>query len=455
MADIKPSIQTKDLIVEFSEKFVVDRKTTVDIPRDYQALVFSNEELQFKINPDSEYKIGKENKDFLKSTCKIAFVKTAESSHLWGHRFSFTDAEDQYEVMTSGEYRFKVVDAPQLIRQWPDGGVLVNDMHVKVLLKAIQQGIGTVVKEKILLGMDKLAIANENTEEILECLSKIDVLKRNGVEISNIIIENLSWTKKSAAPQPIAEKKEDDVPPVKEEKPAVDFEQELAKMEQLFEKTVKNLASQIDKNMKEQFELSKAMLTAAIDEKIQESLPLHEAAKEENIKDVKLTTRDLIETAPPGDDYVAPAALIYSNIEENLIKKGLMHKDKDFVMDYNEYVDLANTVKYNGFFLLKHRNPDTGELEPNAVTAVEVDGEGRPVLIKMFPALRFIKAGMEPGAVKEAAKRWNFLNKIRHKNDENNNQIKEFLMANGTTKKAYLLETLEFFIKHGLYTRDK
>ena len=72
----------------------------------------------------------------------------------------------------------------------------------------------------------------------------------------------------------------------------------------------------------------------------------------------------------------------------------------------------------------------------------------------MFPALRFIKAGMDPSAVQEASKRWNFLNKIRHKNAENNKQIEDHLRTNSTTKKAYLLGTLDFFIKHGLYTRD-
>jgi len=457
MTGIKPSAEANKRIVEFSEEFVVDRKTIVEIPRDYQALVFSNEKIQFKINPTAKYEIGKQNKDYLKSTCKIAFIKTSDSAHLWGYGFNFEDVPTKttYDVKVSGEYRFKITDAPQLIKQWSNGDVLVSDMHEKVLLKAVQQTVGKVVKDKILRGVGKLEIANESTQEMLDFLLTLDSLKRYGVEVSDVIIENLSWDMKTETPSPAPVPAPTPAPQTVavEKKPEQDVE--LSRIEELLNKTIQNLARQIDKNMKEQLELSKEMLAAARDEKIQESLPLHEAAREENIKDLKLTTRALIELASPDDDYVAPAALIYSNVEENLIRMGLMHKGHDFVMDYNEYIELANTVKDGEYFLFMHKDPDTGELEPNAVNAFEVDERGRPILIKMFPALRFIKAGMEPCAVQEASTRWSFLNKIRHKNSENVFHIETFLRTNNTTKKAYLLGTLDFFIKYGLYTRDK
>jgi hypothetical protein len=105
--------------------------------------------------------------------------------------------------------------------------------------------------------------------------------------------------------------------------------------------------------------------------------------------------------------------------------------------------------------VFKHRDSKTGELVINNPSVLEKDDNGNPVLIKMYPMIRFVKAGMEPKVAQEASKRWIFLNRIRHKNENNTEALEEFLLSNSTTRKAHLLGTLDFFTRYGLYTRDK
>ena len=184
-------------------------------------------------------------------------------------------------------------------------------------------------------------------------------------------------------------------------------------------------------------------LQESIDERLQELLPLKEQAKEEYLKTLKVTAGFLIDHAADEDGLVPAAAMLYTNIEENLIKKfRLRYENKKFVMDYDVYRSLAEDAPG-----LLNRY-DT--LSP---TVVREDDYGEPELVEMPPQVRFYEAGLDISDSLTAREYWCFLNKLRHKSPENDAFLRRKFL-NFAQEKKYLADALTFFRAHGLYTKE-
>lgn len=111
--------------------------------------------------------------------------------------------------------------------------------------------------------------------------------------------------------------------------------------------------------VKGQFDEFGKTIANELDERIQELLPLQDAAKVENTEKLKVTAESLIANAQDDDDYVMAAARIYSNVEDNLIHKfNLWHEDERFLIDYREYLSVAANTVIGNKYLLKHKNPN-------------------------------------------------------------------------------------------------
>ena len=181
----------------------------------------------------------------------------------------------------------------------------------------------------------------------------------------------------------------------------------------------------------------------SLDERMQELLPLKEQAKDEYLKTLKLTAGLLIDRAEEEDELVPAAAMLYTNIEENLIKKfRLRYENKKFVMDYDAYRSLAEEAPG----LLSRYDA----LSP---TVLREDEYGDPELVEMLPQVRFYEAGLSVSDSLTARDYWCFLNKLRHKSPENDAFLRRKFL-NFAQEKKYLAGALAFFRAHGLYTKE-
>ena len=242
-----------------------------------------------------------------------------------------------------------------------------------------------------------------------------------------------------------------------QEKFAADLSRKMdEKFEQLRKQTeskpndIPDIAGQI-RTMREELatELSEQLgdkmqeLQESIDERLQELLPLKEQAKEEYLKTLKVTAGFLIDHAADELGLASAAGMIYTNIEENLIKKfRLRYENKKFVMDYDVYRSLAEDAPG-----LLNRY-DT--LSP---TVVREDDYGEPELVEMPPQVRFYEAGLDISDSLTAREYWCFLNKLRHKSPENDAFLRRKFL-NFAQEKKYLADALTFFRAHGLYTKE-
>ena len=213
-----------------------------------------------------------------------------------------------------------------------------------------------------------------------------------------------------------------------------DFSEQIRSMR---EELAAELSERFGKKMQEMQET----IADNLDERLQEFLPLKERAGEEYLKTLKVTAGFLIEHACDEEGLVPAAAMLYTNIEENLIKKfRLRYENKKFTMDYDYYRSLTEDApgllsKYDA-------------LSP---TVLSEDGRGDPATVEMPPQVRFYEAGMSVSDSLTARDYWCFLNKLRHKSPENDSFLRRKFL-NFAQEKKYLASALEFFRAQGLYT---
>ena len=206
---------------------------------------------------------------------------------------------------------------------------------------------------------------------------------------------------------------------------------------------IRTMREELATELSEQLGDKMQELQESIDERLQELLPLKEQAKEEYLKTLKVTAGFLIDHAADELGLASAAGMIYTNIEENLIKKfRLRYENKKFVMDYDVYRSLAEDAPG-----LLNRY-DT--LSP---TVVREDDYGEPELVEMPPQVRFYEAGLDISDSLTAREYWCFLNKLRHKSPENDAFLRRKFL-NFAQEKKYLADALTFFRAHGLYTKE-
>jgi len=174
----------------------------------------------------------------------------------------------------------------------------------------------------------------------------------------------------------------------------------------------------------------------------------------ESDSNFKLTAEYLIDSSNRDDDYALAASMMYSNIEENLIYAfRLPHRDRKFVIDYDEYLKIADTAEADGSYILKRYGED-GSLQPFLPNVVEHGEDGNPKLVEMPPVVRFLKAGLSAREAKRAADYWQVINRIRHRSPENESYLESYFSQNSLTKRDFLLSALRFFKENNLYTKD-
>ena len=201
------------------------------------------------------------------------------------------------------------------------------------------------------------------------------------------------------------------------------------------------IAEELPRQFGEKFKDVRGAISEDLEERLQELLPLREQAHEEYIKNIKFSAEELIERAEDGRELVPAAAMMYTDIEENLIKKfRLRFENKKFVMDYDDYLALADDAPE----LLSTYDV----MNPQVVSR---DKNGEPALVEMPPLVRFYEAGLSVPEARLAKKYWCFMNKLRHRSPDNEAQLKR-MFSSFAEEKKYLSEALSFFRAHGFYT---
>lgn len=548
---LQPVTADEEVIVQFTERTMVDKGLFVTVPNGYIAYAFIDEKPQFRLEPCEQKRMVDYGKDILGHRCRIAFIRTKPLPAVkWGFGNVHVNNErlkEAYRAGANGQCNAELVQPTKLIAYFTDDeDITVERLRERILpiIKNLGESIlgnffantdisvfeisahAAAFREKLFkslkgetafggMGLELKDISANiyvNEEDVELIRFRINAPEKKDDKVSEELLReqkrfaadfSRKMDKKFEQVRKLVESKSKDTPDIAEqirsmrEELAAELSEQLGdKMRELqdslaekkageadeaLRKAQENLAADLSRKMDEKFErlrkLAETKSSAGsdfseqirsmreelaaelserfgkkmqemqetiadnLDERLQEFLPLKERAGEEYLKTLKVTAGFLIEHACDEEGLVPAAAMLYTNIEENLIKKfRLRYENKKFTMDYDYYRSLTEDApgllsKYDA-------------LSP---TVLSEDGRGDPATVEMPPQVRFYEAGMSVSDSLTARDYWCFLNKLRHKSPENDSFLRRKFL-NFAQEKKYLASALEFFRAQGLYT---
>ena len=487
--EYKPVNTSDSTIVQYTDSFILDKSMKITVPNQYVAIVFDDEKISFRVEPCVGKVIYKEyGKNFLGHTMKIAFVhNTAIPEMLWGFgniQVNNDRLKEAYRIGANGTFQVKITDFIKLISSFTDKGIIVVD-DVKDRVITLIKMIGIEVLSSYFANTDVSvfeisSLVSEMRDRIVEKIVKETKLLNMGIAISALTVTGIYVPKEDLElirsrindNKQIStsegdnktnfhddmKKLQSDILNTMSEEISKSESRNKAENEKIINDKINNnhdeTVAAAMKYVDEQLREFDKNLTFELDERIQEMLPLREEAKEENISSLDVTAENLIKAAKCDDDYVPVAAIIYSNVEDNLIHKfDLPHENEKFLINFDDYTEIAEEAKIGDRYLLKKRNGD-GTFRMFMPRVYKKDKNGQPLIVESLPFVRFIQAGLSVEKAWEASEMWTALNEIRHKSDENKKKLSLLFEKENKTQKEYLLSALKFYKENGLYTKE-
>ncbi len=490
----KPTNTGDGVIVQYTDSFILDKGMKISVPNQYIAVVFDNEKISFRVEPCVGKVIFKEyGKNFLGHTMKIAFIHvTAIPEMPWGFgniQVNNDRLKEAYRVGANGAFQIKITDFTKLMASFNGSGeITVGDVKEKVLslIKTIGvELVGACFANTDVSVFEISSIVGKIREDLFEKLSKESKLADMGIKIANLTVAGVHVNEEdlelirdriNADDQKNVDDEEDDdngettrlredvqkfqteiLKRMSEEIAAAEARSKTESERVINERLDSNRRATVSTVMQyinEQLDEFGKTISSELDEKIQEMLPLRDGAQESTVDSLTLTAENIISNATTDDDYVPAAAMIYSNVEDNLIHKfGLMHENEKFLIGFRDYIKIVERAKIGNRYLLKKRN-ENGLFTTFMPRVYKEDENGEPLIVEALPVVRFMQAGLDAENAWKASEMWTVLNRIRHKSDENKRKLDSLFEKENLSQKEYLLSVLKFFKENGLYTKD-
>ena len=472
---LQPMNPDERVIVQFSEPVLFDKLLAVTVPGGYTAYVFADEKAQFRIEPCSGKKIVSSGREQLGKTGRVAFVRTKPLPPMaWGFgniQVNNERLKEAYRIGANGKYGLELSQPTKILSRFAAEGEITADALRARTISAVKT-VGSALLGFYFAGTEisvfEIASCMQDFRtKFLQALQAEPVFAEMGLAVKDLTVDGIHVPEEDLegirarinAPEKGEDKRDANFLKA-QEKLVADLSR---KMDEKFEQLRKQaeatptdapdlagplrtlreeLSTELSKQLGGKMQALQESLDS-LDERMQELLPLKEQAKDEYLKTLKLTAGLLIDRAEEEDELVPAAAMLYTNIEENLIKKfRLRYENKKFVMDYDAYCSLAEEAPG----LLSRYDA----LSP---TVLREDEYGDPELVEMLPQVRFYEAGLSVSDSLTARDYWCFLNKLRHKSPENDAFLRRKFL-NFAQEKKYLAGALAFFRAHGLYTKE-
>lgn len=486
---LQPMIADENVIVQFTQSVTIDKNMIVKVPNGYQAIVFIDEKVAFRVNAGADKKLVSYGKEYAGCRCRIAFVSTKLlPAMMWGFgniQVNNERLKEAYRVGANGKYTIEISEVAKLVNAFDlETNIAIDAIREKTI--SILRNLGNAVLGKYFAQTDisVFEIASKIGDirsELFNALKDEGAFCELGVKLKDLTIEKIHVNEddlelirnriNDTAGQKEACKEESDRSDFKEEITHLKSElsemvsselrqaeqrakeENLASVKAELEKHREELSRSFYEQMQKQLNEFGESISAEIEDMITERLPLREEAKEENVQKTKLSARMLLEQSGENDDMVALAGLIYSRVEENLIfKYKLPHKNEKFYMSYAEYLKAVREARAGDRYFLMERDKN-GILKPIPPRVMECDRNGAPLTVEMHPIIRFMKAGLTPSESKRATDMWRVINKIRHKSEENERKLEDFFKRN-EPRKDFMKDVLDFYQEKQLYTED-
>lgn len=497
-----PEDRDLNVVIEFTDKHVLDKHLFSSVPPEYSSIIYIDERAVARLESTDEINLLKYvGKQYKNRNTRLAFVRKNKLPDFdWGFgeiQVKNSKLDEAYRVGAHGKCRIKLLDAIKLIKSFGTSEV-INFEKIEAMVKPMIVALGKPILSKYFADtnvsvFEITSLTNELRKTLIDALNSeksivdlgiaIDELTVGGIHVPDEDIElirnrinkgansevvdlinGLKQEMLEVIEQSKDEETIEEIQNLREEVSKIaenqntdtvldeidnlrkEFEEAKMSNSQVYMDALKKMIKDIEKTLGEsmdgKLEAIKSMIESSYNEKAQDKLPLYEKAKDEVLRQLKLTTDIMLEKAETDDDFAGVAGILFSNIENNLINKfNVPHAGKDFYLtldEFNQYIGKLNPeVKY-----------------PFKPRFIKVKGFDDGTVVEMPVEIRFMKAGLDQNEAIKAAKDWSLLNKFRHRSEENTQSLNDILNKLGYSKKEYLKVVVNKFRELKLYDRD-
>jgi len=460
---IQPSSFDENILVQFSDSFILDKHVLITVPADFDAHFCSEEKWVAKLeNVNNENLLKLVGKDFKNSKSKIAFIRKISLPLIpWGFgdvRVKNNKLEQSYRVGCNGKYQLRIDNISKLIKAFGANSNITVELleeKTKPMIEPIARPILSdyFVNNNISI-FEVESKLDEITNEIVSGLKRENIFKELGVMFNNITVNKIH----------IPEEDFDSIKSSYNKSNNIDLESfkteilnsiksvDLGRLDALEKKISSLLESNNNDNIIDQIDNLRTEMREAFktikntgDKETEQIMKEKEAELERefnNLKENYLSISTMLDQAKNDDDYATIAARICSNVENNFIEVyKLPHHNSSFYISELMFDDMYDSLvgKNN-----QHR--------PFKKRVIVKDQNGS--FVEMPPLLRFVKTGLSNDDAMTATSYWSILGSIKHRNDRNESFVGKRLAELGFNgKKDFLRATAEFYKKHNLYTK--
>lgn len=189
-----------ELIVQLSQTFYIEKNVFVTIPHNYIGLLVCDQKIWCKISPVNKVQLYKiTGKEKLKQESKIIFVQNKKMSKIqWGFGNINVNNErlkEAYRIGENGSLELEIIELIKFLNffSW-DNDIYVEDIREKIIPYVKNLGISILCKKFANTDISIFEInskLDEIKKEFLEILSANEDIKKMGIGVSSLIINEI------------------------------------------------------------------------------------------------------------------------------------------------------------------------------------------------------------------------------------------------------------------------
>ena len=196
---IEPSTFDENVIVQVTKKVLVDKHLQIKVPTGFQAMVFIDEKLSFRIDPTMGEFVYKRDKDFLKKFCKVAFVRKKLLPNMrWGCGNVPVNNErikEAYQVGAHGDYSVEIKEISKLLNCFEETELFtIDDIRGKTIDTVKSVGIAVLGKFFANTNISVFEISahiDEIRKKMYESLVKEVAFLEMGVKLKDLTVASI------------------------------------------------------------------------------------------------------------------------------------------------------------------------------------------------------------------------------------------------------------------------
>lgn len=193
---VKPMTDDYDVVIQFTDEFVLDDDTTFIVPLVYDAFVLIDKRVAFKIRGGIQFTGCKE--EYKGRPCRVAFVSSCQLPNLmWGLmgvQINNARLNETYRLGARGEYYIEIDDIAKLVHEFETQPIVTTNVLraklARIFQTASEQALINILSESEMSVLQLYSHKKDLEKSLSAALANAPAFSEFGISISSIRINS-------------------------------------------------------------------------------------------------------------------------------------------------------------------------------------------------------------------------------------------------------------------------